>query len=313
MAELQNATWPWPLLACAMVLVIAIWHLIRIRVLRTVFVSYRRSDSAAETARIVGALRLRFGRKGVFHDVVSIGPGANFIEVIAAKLRRCDATLVVIGRDWTTCTGTDGRPRLAAPHDVVRLEVLAALNSGALVVPVLVDGAPLPRLQQMPPELQRLLAHNALAVAGAHDKQALDALAAAIRMAPMRRDLAFLTLCHASVLVLLVAFRGVDGLAPADLTFAISCALPAIAAIGGAALVRRSRAPGRMPRVAPLALLAPLTFVAAISALAVLTVLSIVSPTIFRIGMAVLEAGFAAYTGGVLVALGDTEEKGDSA
>ena len=62
--------------------------------------------------------------------------------------------LAVIGPHWLAA-GQDGQRRLDDPADFVRLEIEAALARGVRVIPVLVDGAQLPRPEQLPASLGR--------------------------------------------------------------------------------------------------------------------------------------------------------------
>jgi hypothetical protein len=127
-----------------------------------IYLSYRRSESAAYAGRLFDHLSRYFGRGSVFMDVQGgIRRGLEFARVIDSALNACDAVLVVIGKDWASCTGKDGRRRLEDPKDWVRLEVAAALSRNILVVPVLVDGARLPDPASLPEELRALCERNA--------------------------------------------------------------------------------------------------------------------------------------------------------
>ena len=127
-----------------------------------IYLSYRRSESAAYAGRLFDHLSRHFGRGSVFMDVQGgIRPGQEFARAIDSALNACDAVVVVIGKDWASCTGKDGRRRLEDPKDWVRLEVAAALRRNILVVPVLVDGARLPDLASLPEELRALCGRNA--------------------------------------------------------------------------------------------------------------------------------------------------------
>lgn len=61
---------------------------------------------------------------------------------------------MVIGNEWASCTGQDGRRRLDDPNDWALIEVLAALRRNVLLVPVLVEGARLSEPASMPEELR---------------------------------------------------------------------------------------------------------------------------------------------------------------
>jgi hypothetical protein len=100
----------------------------------------------------------------VFMDVGSIPPGVDFVELIQWAVQGCDVLLVMIGRQWVSITDEDGRRRLDNPDDFVVLEVRAALDRGIPVVPVLVDGARLPRLEELPESLRPLVRRNAVRV-----------------------------------------------------------------------------------------------------------------------------------------------------
>lgn len=128
------------------------------------FISYRRLDDAGEAGRLYDRLKKRFG-DDVFMDVEGgIQPGEPFAEVIARRLRGCKAVIVVIGPRWSSATDAEGRRRLENPEDWVRIEIATALRHGIDVYPVLVDGASMPRSDELPEELAPLAGRQALAV-----------------------------------------------------------------------------------------------------------------------------------------------------
>jgi len=53
--------------------------------------------------------------------------------------------LAVIGRRWLIAVEEEGRRRLDHSEDYVRLEIATALKRGIRVIPMLVDGASMPR------------------------------------------------------------------------------------------------------------------------------------------------------------------------
>jgi hypothetical protein len=127
-----------------------------------VFVSYRREDSAAYAGRIEERLRRALGRNRLFMDVDNVPLGVNFAKLLQDELARCDALLVVIGRNWLSARGDDGRRRLDKPDDIVRVEIATALRRNIRVIPVLLDGAAVPKADELPEELKELALSNAL-------------------------------------------------------------------------------------------------------------------------------------------------------
>ena len=129
-----------------------------------VFVSYRRDDAAGDAGRLADYLHRRFGAAQVFLDIDTIEPGADFVRVLQQSLQQTAVMLVVIGPRWTSLVAADGSPRLHDPADFVRMEVEAALTRGIPVVPVLVQGATLPRKEDLPPSLAPLTTRQAFAL-----------------------------------------------------------------------------------------------------------------------------------------------------
>src|SRR6188472_567622 len=117
------------------------------------FISYRRGDSAGHAGRLSDALEQRFGVDAVFQDIKDVAPGDDFMRDLDRALTSCAAMLVVIGPTWATAT-ENGQPRLFNESDLVRTEIATALlRSDVLVVPVLVNGATMPRIEQLPEPL----------------------------------------------------------------------------------------------------------------------------------------------------------------
>lgn len=75
----------------------------------TVFISYRRDDSAGWAGRLATDLMERFGPEAVFQDIDAIEAGEDFLEAIGQALSSCSAALVLIGPDWSIIKGKDGR------------------------------------------------------------------------------------------------------------------------------------------------------------------------------------------------------------
>ncbi len=129
-----------------------------------IFVSYRRRETRSAAGRLTDRLIARFGAEQVFIDVDSIQLRVDFRVVIQRAVAACEVLLAVIGPHWLTTTDQDRRRRLDDPEDVVRLEIEAALKRDIRVVPVLVEGAVMPRRPDLPESLAALASRNALTV-----------------------------------------------------------------------------------------------------------------------------------------------------
>jgi fructose-specific phosphotransferase system component IIB len=129
---------------------------------RGVFISYRRQESSGLAGRLYERLAARLGDDQVFMDVDTIDPGVDFTEVITQAVSTCQVLLAVIGPHWASATDQDGQRRLEDPDDIVRLEIAAALERDIRVIPILVEGAEMPRPQQLPDDLVRLARRNAV-------------------------------------------------------------------------------------------------------------------------------------------------------
>jgi hypothetical protein len=97
-------------------------------------------------------------------DVDSIKPGIDFVETIEERVGSCDVLVAVIGKRWLSAADEEGQRRLDNPEDFVRVEVGTALKRGVRVIPVLVEGASMPRAAELPEELKALARRNALSV-----------------------------------------------------------------------------------------------------------------------------------------------------
>jgi len=73
----------------------------------------------------------------------------------------CAALLAVIGPTWLKVADEAGLRRLDDPHDFVRIEIEAALKRSIRVVPVLVGGAAMPKVGELPRELESFVRRQA--------------------------------------------------------------------------------------------------------------------------------------------------------
>jgi formylglycine-generating enzyme required for sulfatase activity len=122
-----------------------------------IFISYRHADTPHPAGRIYNRLIKAFGRRNVFKDFNNIPPGRNFRGVIKEAVASSDVMLVLIGRQWLTMQDDQGLRRLDNPQDFVRIEVETGLErESCRVIPVLVDGATLPKPSDLPEGMREL-------------------------------------------------------------------------------------------------------------------------------------------------------------
>jgi hypothetical protein len=127
-----------------------------------IFISYRRQDEPNFSGRLYDRLVIQFGEDNVFIDVGSIELGLDFAEVINRSLSQCKVVIVVIGKNWLNIADNQGRIKLKNPNDYVRLEIETALNRNIRVIPVLVEGASAPKIEDLPPSLASLARRNGI-------------------------------------------------------------------------------------------------------------------------------------------------------
>jgi hypothetical protein len=129
---------------------------------KRIFISYRREDTAPAAGRVYDRLCRLLPKGNVFFDVSTIAGGEIFDQKLVAEIERSDAVLVFIGNRWLERPPGANDARLFAADDYVRAEVRAALGRSTLVLPVLVDGARMPRADQLPDDLKAITTRNAL-------------------------------------------------------------------------------------------------------------------------------------------------------
>lgn len=101
-----------------------------------VFLNYRTADEPFGAALLDQALSKEFGSSAVFFASKSIPLGADWEKEMFEAVRRSDALLAVMGRNWLNAEDDQGRRRIDDPDDFVRREILAALELGIQVVPI---------------------------------------------------------------------------------------------------------------------------------------------------------------------------------
>jgi hypothetical protein len=127
-----------------------------------VFISYRREDTASAAGRIYDRLTRVLAKSHVFFDVSAIKGGEDFEKSIESAIASSNAALIFIGGRWLEPTPPANSVRILELRDYVRAEVRGALSRPILVLPILVEGAPMPRPEQLPEDVRAITTKNAL-------------------------------------------------------------------------------------------------------------------------------------------------------
>jgi hypothetical protein len=125
---------------------------------RVIYIGYRRGRDQQAAGRLYEALIAHFGPDRVFLDTGSIPPGVQFESFYLEKLESCYAFVAVIGPGWI-----ENIDRLWDNRDHVRAEIVPALaRADVRVIPVRIDGTPLPEKERLPPDMQPLVKWNGI-------------------------------------------------------------------------------------------------------------------------------------------------------
>jgi hypothetical protein len=139
-----------------------------------VFISYRRTDSQAQTGRLYD--RLNRAYPGMFfRDVSEIGVGVDFVAHVERAVGASVALIAVIGPTWVTASDEHGR-RLDVPGDFVRVEIRTALARKIRIIPVLVGGAEMVDDDRLPDDLKPLTRWNAIKIVEEYYDQGIEKL-----------------------------------------------------------------------------------------------------------------------------------------
>jgi tetratricopeptide (TPR) repeat protein len=146
-----------------------------------IFINYRRDESGHVAGRLHDSLAPTFGRNKLFMDVDNIPVGKDFEAYLKSQVAGCDAMLAIIGPNWLTVKDEAGQRRLDNPEDFIVIEIGAALTRDIPVVPVLVDGARMPKPSELPDSLKPLARRQAVQVRHTNFSSDAEALVKRLR------------------------------------------------------------------------------------------------------------------------------------
>lgn len=146
-----------------------------------IFISYRREDTSGESGRLKDHLEREFGKGSIFYDVETLEAGLNFDQSISLALSESQVLLAMIGPHWLKVKDSEGNARIQGVEDWVRKEISLALQRDIRVIPILVNGAQMPKREDLPDELKELAFRNAKEISSSRWAYDVDELAKVLR------------------------------------------------------------------------------------------------------------------------------------
>jgi len=122
----------------------------------SIFISYRRSDSAGWAGRLHDSLQRLLPSAALFMDIEDIPPGVDFESFIGEAVSKCDLLIAIIGPQWLDARDEAGRRRLELEGDFTRIEIESALKRKIRVIPVMMGNAKMPSAAELPESLRDL-------------------------------------------------------------------------------------------------------------------------------------------------------------
>lgn len=132
-----------------------------------IFISYRRIDSY-ETNRLATALKSEYGENNIFLDYESLSGGDEWPDSIRKNITDAAALIVIIGKNWLFMQDEDsGKRKIDMEDDWVRNEIITFLkryreNKNLLVLPILINGAKMPKKEHLDAEISDLCDFQAM-------------------------------------------------------------------------------------------------------------------------------------------------------
>lgn len=116
-----------------------------------IFISYRRSDSENVAKLITEQLQVALPNIDFFLDLKGIETATEWSNQIFTELINSNAVLALIGQKWVTAF-----QQRTASTDVMLREIEWAFDKKRPVLPILVNGASMPSLKEIPPTIAQL-------------------------------------------------------------------------------------------------------------------------------------------------------------
>ena len=127
-----------------------------------VFISYRASDGKKDADRLCADFSRLYGADQVFFDKQDLRGGLSWRTAIMAALGTQPVVLLLVTPDLLGMKHPEGGRRIDHEDDPIRGELLTAQKHGAVIVPLLTEGMPMPAAVELPEPLRFLRESHAL-------------------------------------------------------------------------------------------------------------------------------------------------------
>jgi FHA domain/TIR domain len=138
-----------------------------------IFISYRRLDSEQVAGRMFDRLSAVYGPNNIFFDTEAIPGAVDFRTRVQSAVQQSAVVLVVIGNEWfaplTKFRLFDFFHPKRKTEDFVQGEIEAAIQWRVPIVPLLVNGAAMPKPQSLPASVRDIAYLNAIGVRSGRD------------------------------------------------------------------------------------------------------------------------------------------------
>jgi hypothetical protein len=127
-----------------------------------IFISYRSSDGKKDADRLCADLSRIFGEDQVFFDKQDLRGGLSWRSAIDTALGSRPVVLLLVTPELVAARAATGGRRIDQDDDPIRNELLTAQARGALIIPLLTEGMPMPGAASLPEPLRFLTEAHAL-------------------------------------------------------------------------------------------------------------------------------------------------------
>ena len=141
-----------------------------------IFLNYRRDDTEAYAGRLHESLTRAFVPDPVFMDQFSVYPGEHWEWTIQQAVAHALVVICVIGPRWLDAVGNPPARRIDSDRDILRRELVAALDLGTPVIPLIVPRGVIPDVSQTPGELSELAELQVQEISARHWAADIDRL-----------------------------------------------------------------------------------------------------------------------------------------